>query len=53
MEFKINPQAKVDIQEQIHYCNKQQAWLGSRFHKEVKNAFKIIRNNPKFQIIPN
>lgn len=50
MVFKINPQAKVDIQEQIHYYNKQKSRLGSRFHKEVKNTFNTIRNNPQFQI---
>ena len=50
MEFKINPQAKVDIQEQIHYYNEQQEGLGKRFHKAIKASFKTIQKAPFFQI---
>lgn len=48
--FKINPQAKTDIQDQIHYYNDQQSGLGKRFHSEVKSTFKAIRKNPFYQI---
>ena len=50
MEFKINPQAKVDIQEQIHNNNKQQEGLGRRFHKAIKASFNTIQTSPFFQI---
>lgn len=50
MVFKINPQAKIDIQEQIHYYNKKQTGLGKRFHEEVKRTFKTLRNSPNFQV---
>jgi plasmid stabilization system protein ParE len=47
--FKVNPQAKLDIQDQIYYYNKQQKGLGKRFHNDVKSTFKNIRKNPFFQ----
>jgi len=50
MEFKINPQAKVDIQDHIHYYNEQQPGLGKRFHKAIQASFKVIRKSPFFQI---
>lgn len=50
MEFKINPQAKIDIQEQIHYYNERQKGLGKRFHNDVKSTFKKIQKNPFYQI---
>lgn len=49
MEFKINPQAKADIQDHIHYYNEKQAGLGIRFHKAILASFEIIRNTPFFQ----
>ena len=50
MVFKIEPQAKEDIQQEIHYYNEQQKGLGKRFHAEVKLAFQSIRKSPYFQI---
>jgi len=50
MVFKVNPQAKVDIQEQIHFYNDKQKGLGKRFHNDVKSTFKSIRKNPFYQI---
>ena len=50
MVFKVNPQAKIDIQDQIHFYNDRQKGLGKRFHNEVKSTFKIIRKNPFYQI---
>lgn len=50
MVFKVNPQAKIDIQEQIDYYNSQQKGLGKRFHNDVKSTFIAIRKNPLFQI---
>jgi hypothetical protein len=50
MEFKIEPLAKADIQEQIHFYNKQKSGLGKRFHAEVKVVFKAIQKNPFYQV---
>lgn len=49
MVFKVNPQAKVDIQDQIYFYNDKQKGLGKRFHNEVKSTFKSIRKNPFYQ----
>ena len=50
MVFKVNPQAKIDIQEQIHFYNDKQVGLGKRFHNDVKTTFKSILKNPFYQI---
>lgn len=50
MVFKIDPRAKEDIQQEIHYYHEQQKGLGKRFHAEVKAAFQTIRKSPFFQI---
>lgn len=50
MVFKINPQAKIDIQEQINFYNDKQKGLGKRFHDDVKSTFKSILENPYYQI---
>lgn len=50
MVFKINPQAKIDIQDQIHYYNNKQKGLGKRFYNDVKYTFKNIKKNPNYQI---
>jgi len=49
MVFKVNPEAKADIQHQIHYYNDQQKGLGKRFHADVKQTFADIRKNPFYQ----
>lgn len=52
MEFKlkIEPVAKLDIQNEIYYYNSKQKGLGKRFHNEVKAYFKVIQSNPFYQI---
>ena len=45
MEFKLEPDAKVDIQNEINYYNEQQKGLGKKFHSEVKHYFKAIKKN--------
>lgn len=49
MVFKINPQAKIDIQDQIYYNNNKQKGLGKRFYNDVKDTFKNIKKNPFYQ----
>ncbi len=48
--FFIDPVAKTDIQEGIAYYNSKVKGLGRKFHIEVKAAFKIIIQNPYFQV---
>jgi hypothetical protein len=50
MEFKLEPGAKVDIQNEINYYNEQQKGLGKKFHSEVKHYFKAIKKKPFYQI---
>lgn len=50
MEFKINPEAKIDIQNLINYYNSQKEGLGKKFHLEIKNYFTAIKKNPYYQI---
>ncbi len=50
MGFRIEPLAKADIQEQIHFYNAQKSGLGKRFHAEVKMMFKAIQKNPYYQV---
>lgn len=48
--FKIQPRVYDEIQNGITYYNKQQKGLGQKFHKEVKNTFQTIKENPFYQI---
>jgi hypothetical protein len=50
MEFKIEPAAKIDIQNEINYYNEQQQGLGKKIHQELKRYFKAIQKNPFYQI---
>lgn len=50
MEFKLEPSAKIDIQNEINYYNNQQKGLGKKFHFEIKHYFKAIKKNPFYQI---
>lgn len=49
-KLKIEPLAKWDIQQEIHYYNNQQKGLGKRFHSEIKTYFTAIKANPFYQI---
>jgi hypothetical protein len=46
----ITAEAKLDIQEGIHWYNSKQKGLGKRFHKEVKNCITRIEKNPFYAI---
>lgn len=48
--IKIEPEARHDIQEGINWYNEQQAGLGRKFHKTVKNYIKKLQMNPFYQI---
>jgi hypothetical protein len=50
MEFKLEPRAKIDIQNEINYYNELQKGLGKKFHLEIKQYFSAIKKNPFYQI---
>lgn len=50
MEFKLEPSAKNDIQNEINFYNEKQKGLGKKFHDEIKHYFKAIKKNPFYQI---
>jgi hypothetical protein len=48
--IKIEPAAKIDIQNEINYYNEHQKGLGGKFHQELKSYFKAIQRNPFYEI---
>lgn len=48
--LKIEPRALSEIQQAIDYYDSQQVGLGQRFLKAIEIHFKVLANNPKFQI---
>jgi toxin ParE1/3/4 len=48
-KLKLEPLAKIDIQEIIHFYNEQQKGLGKKFYLELDTYFKAIRINPFYQ----
>jgi plasmid stabilization system protein ParE len=49
-KIKIEPEARLDIQEAIFWYNKQQKGLGKKFHKAVLTHFDSLTKNPHFEI---
>lgn len=49
-KIKIDTDAHADIQEGIHWYNKQKPGLGHKFHAEVKATLGKLKTNPFFQI---
>jgi len=47
--IKIEPEARVDIQEGINWYNKLEPGLGKRFHEAVKICLDKLRINPYYQ----
>lgn len=47
--IKIEPEARVDIQEAIDWYNEQQSGLGKHFHAAVKVNLDKLRLNPYYQ----
>jgi toxin ParE1/3/4 len=48
--LEIKQEAYRDIQDGIDWYNSCQPGLGRRFHTEVKQEFKVLCNNPMFQL---
>ncbi|OFY88671.1 MAG: hypothetical protein A3K10_16910 [Bacteroidetes bacterium RIFCSPLOWO2_12_FULL_31_6] len=49
-KIKIEPDARIDIQEAIDWYNKQQKGLGKKFHTAVLSHFDSLKKNPHFEI---
>jgi toxin ParE1/3/4 len=49
-KLKIEPLAKLDIQNEINFYNSKQKGLGKKFHTETKVYFKAILKSPFFGI---
>ena len=45
-KIKLDPLAKLDIDDNIDWYEQQQAGLGSRFYEHVKDTFRLIEQNP-------
>lgn len=49
-KIKIEPEARLDIQEAITWYNKQQKGLGKKFHTAVTSHIDSLAKNPHFEI---
>ena len=45
-KIKLDPLARLDIEDNIDWYNQQQPKLGNRFYKHVKETLKLIKQNP-------
>ena len=52
MVFKIviTHKARIDTLESIEWYDKQSVGLGKRFYQAIQKEYKILRQNPYFQI---
>lgn len=49
-KIKIEPDARLDIQEAINWYNAQQKGLGKNFHSAVLSHFDNISKNPHYAV---
>jgi plasmid stabilization system protein ParE len=49
-KIKIEPDARLDIQEAIDWYNKQQKGLGKKFHADLLKHIDSLAKNPHFEI---
>ena len=49
-KIKLEPEAKLDIQEAITWYNKQKKGLGKEFLAEVNSYFNTLKKKPHFEI---
>ena len=49
-KIKVEPDAKLDIQNEINTYNKLQPGLGKRLHTELKSFFNALKNNTFYAI---
>ena len=45
-KIKLDPFAKIDIDDNIDWYEQQQSGLGLRFYEYVKTTFRLIEQNP-------
>ena len=48
--IKIEPEAKIDIQDAIDYYNFKEKGLGKKFYQTVVKSFDTLSQNPFYQI---
>lgn len=49
-QIKLEPEAKLDIQNAIDYYNEKESGLGNRFYQTIVLSFDVLINNPFYQI---
>jgi len=49
-KIKIEPEARLDIQEAVDWYNKQQKGLGKKFHADLLKYIDSLTKNPHFEI---
>lgn len=49
-KIKIEPDARLDIQESIDWYNKQQKGLGKKFHSAILNSIESLIKSPHFEM---
>ncbi|MGV8091139.1 MAG: type II toxin-antitoxin system RelE/ParE family toxin [Mangrovibacterium sp.] len=45
-KIKLDPLAKLDVDDNIDWYNQCQPKLGTRFYQNVKETIKLIKQNP-------
>ena len=49
-KIKIEPDARIEIQEAIKWYNKQKTGLGKKFFAEVNSHINILKVKPYFKV---
>jgi toxin ParE1/3/4 len=49
-KIKIEPEARLDIQEAIDWYNKQEQGLGKKFHTQLLKHIESLSKAPYFEI---
>lgn len=49
-KIKIEPDARLDIQESIDWYDKQQKGLGKKFHAPILNSIERLVKSPHFEM---
>lgn len=49
-KIKIEPEARLDIQEAIDWYNNQEQGLGRKFHTQLLKRIESLSKNPYFEI---
>jgi len=44
--LKVDPLARIELEDHIEWYNRKQSGLGNRFFKDIKEALADIKQNP-------